>query len=47
MADIITAITTLVTNSITWLGSFVTAITSNPLLLIFVMNAKQKKVVSR
>lgn len=39
MSDIITAISTLVTNSITWLGSFATAITGNPLLLIFVITA--------
>lgn len=37
MADIITNVTALVTAAITWVTSFVTAITDNPLILMFVI----------
>lgn len=37
MADIITAITSIVTGSVTWLTSMVTYVTSAPLLLFFVL----------
>lgn len=39
MADIITAVTSIVTASIGWVTSFVGAITSNPLILMFVVLA--------
>lgn len=32
-----TAVTTIVTEAIAWIGQFVTVITSNPLLLAFVL----------
>lgn len=37
IATIVTDITTMVTSAVTWVGSFVGAITSNPLLLMFVI----------
>lgn len=37
MADIITAVTSVVTAAVSWVGQFVGAITSNPLLLMFVI----------
>lgn len=37
MDAIITAITSLVTGAVGWLGSYVTAITGQPLLLAFVL----------
>lgn len=37
MADIISAISSLVTGSVTWLTSIVTYVTSAPLLLFFVL----------
>lgn len=37
MADIITAISSLVTGSVSWLGSIVTTVTATPLLLFFVL----------
>lgn len=37
MSDIITSVTTLVTAAIGWVNSFVGAITSQPLLLLFVI----------
>lgn len=39
MADILSGISSVVTSAITWLGQFVTAITSNPLILLFVIVA--------
>lgn len=39
MADIITAITSLVTGSVSWLTSIVTYVTSAPLLLFFVLSS--------
>lgn len=39
MADIISAIGSLVTGAISWLGSYASAITSNNLILIFVIVA--------
>lgn len=39
MADILSAITSVVTSAITWLGQFVTAVTANPLILLFVIVA--------
>lgn len=37
MADIISAVTSLVTASVGWVNSFVNVITSQPLLLLFVI----------
>lgn len=37
MADILSAITTILTSVISWVGSIVTVITSNPLILLFVV----------
>lgn len=37
MSELMTAIGTIVTNAITWMGNFVTFITSNPLVLAFVI----------
>lgn len=37
MADILTAVSSIVTSMITWVGQFATAITSNPIILIFVI----------
>lgn len=37
MADIISAVTSLVTGAISWVTSYVGAITSNDLLLLFVI----------
>ena len=37
LAAIISDIGSLVTSSVTWIGSFVGAITSNPLILMFVI----------
>lgn len=39
MAAIIADITSLVTAAVSWIGSYVTVITGNPLLLIFVIVA--------
>lgn len=39
MADILSAIGSIVTAAIGWVGSFVTVVTSNPLILIFVIVA--------
>ena len=39
IATIVGNVTTLVTEAIKWVGSFVGAITSNPLLLMFVIVA--------
>ena len=39
MESLITSITSLVTAAVGWVGQYVTAITSNPLLLIFVVTA--------
>lgn len=39
MEALMSAVGTLVTNSITWIGEFVTVITSNPLLLAFVITS--------
>lgn len=39
IATIVSNVTTLVTEAIKWVGSFVGAITSNPLLLMFVIIA--------
>lgn len=39
IATIVGNVTTLVTETIKWVGSFVGAITSNPLLLMFVIVA--------
>lgn len=39
IATIVGNVTTLVTEAIKWVGSFVGAITSNPLLLMFVIIA--------
>lgn len=39
IATIVGNVTTLVTEAIKWVGSFVDAITSNPLLLMFVIVA--------
>lgn len=38
MADIITSVTSLVTASVGWVNSFVGVITSQPLLLLFVIS---------
>lgn len=37
MSTIMTAVTTIVTEAIAWIGQFTAAITSNPLLLAFVV----------
>lgn len=37
MADILSSITSIVTSAITWLGQVVTAVTSQPILLLFVV----------
>lgn len=37
IATIVADITTMVTSAVTWVGSFVGAITANPLLLMFVI----------
>lgn len=37
MSDILSVVTSLVTQAITWMTSFITAITANPLLLLFVL----------
>lgn len=37
MAGILTNVGTLVTNAITWVTSFVGAVTDNPLILMFVL----------
>lgn len=39
MSTIMTAVGDIVTNAITWIGDFVGVITSNPLLLAFVVVA--------
>lgn len=39
MEALITSITSLVTAAVGWVGQYVTAITSSPLLLIFVVTA--------
>ena len=39
MESLMSAVGTLVTNSITWIGEFVTVITSNSLLLAFVITS--------
>lgn len=39
IADILTHVTSIVTSGITWVGQFVGAITSNPLILMFVIVA--------
>lgn len=39
MAGILSTISSVVTSAISWIGSFVGAITSNPLLLLFVVVA--------
>ena len=39
MESLITSITSLVTAAVGWVGQYVTAITANPLLLIFVVTA--------
>lgn len=39
MADILSAIGSIVTAAIGWVGSFVTVVTSNPLILLFVIVA--------
>lgn len=39
MATILSDISSLVTSAISWIGSFIGAITSNPLLLLFVIVA--------
>lgn len=39
LAAILEAITSFVTSAITWIGQFVTTITGNPLLLLFVIVA--------
>lgn len=39
MADIISAVTSLVTASVGWVNSFVNAITGQPLLLLFVITS--------
>lgn len=37
MADMVANVTAIVTGAITWLTSFLTTITGNPLLLMFVL----------
>lgn len=37
MADIIAGVTSLVTGSVSWLGSMVTAVVGSPLLLFFTL----------
>lgn len=37
MAGILTNVTTIVTSAVTWITSFVGAITDNPLILMFVL----------
>lgn len=37
LAEILATVTTLVTTAITWMSSFITAITGQPLLLLFVL----------
>lgn len=37
LSTILTSITSVVTSAITWVGNFITVITSNPLLLLFVI----------
>lgn len=37
MADILTSITSIVTSAISWLTQVVTAVTSQPILLLFVV----------
>ena len=37
MAEILASVTSFVTSAIGWIGSFVTCITSQPLLLMFVI----------
>lgn len=39
MADILSAIGSVVTSAIGWVGNFVTVVTSNPLILLFVIVA--------
>lgn len=39
VSTIVTNVTTLVTEAVKWVGSFVSAITSNPLILTFVIVA--------
>lgn len=39
MATILTAITSVVTSAVSWVGSFVGAITANPLIELFVIVA--------
>lgn len=39
VASILTDVTSIVTSAVSWIGSFVGAITSNPLLLMFVIVA--------
>lgn len=39
IASILGDVTTLVTSAVSWVGSFVGAITSNPLILLFVIVA--------
>lgn len=39
MAGILSSISSVVTSAITWIGQFVTVITGNPLILLFVILA--------
>lgn len=39
MAGILSSISSVVTSAITWIGQFVTVITGNPLILLFVIVA--------
>lgn len=39
MAAILTGITSVVTSAVSWIGSFVGAITANPLVMMFVIVA--------
>lgn len=39
MADILTSVTSFVTAAVGWVGTFCTAITGQPLLLMFVITA--------
>lgn len=39
MATILSAISSVVTSAVTWVGSFVGAVTSNPLVMLFVIVA--------
>lgn len=37
VSSILTEVTAIVTSAITWIGQFATAITSNPIILMFVV----------